>query len=77
MSAPKSYMEAGDLLPVQRLGHGQLPGDGVDDEDAGGRLVGAGPSDAVPQGEVFVSVGPDLRVQKAIPLDESPRERVT
>lgn len=73
----KSYVEAGDLLSVQRLGHGQLPGDGVDDEDARGRLVGAGPGDAVPQREVFVSVGPDLRVQTTIPLEERPRERVT
>lgn len=70
-------MKAGYLLSIQGLGHGQLPGDGVDDEDASRRLVSAGPSDAVPQGEVFISVGPDLRAKKTITLEVRPSELLT
>ena len=54
------YVEVGDVLAVERLGDGQLAGDGVDDEDAGGRLVGAGPRDAVPEQALLVPVRPDL-----------------
>lgn len=54
-------MEVGDMLPVQRFGDGQLAGDGVDDEDPGGRLVGAGTRHAVTQLQAFIPVRADLQ----------------
>lgn len=49
-------MEVGDVLPIQGLVDGQLSGNGVDDEDAGGRLVGAGARHAVSQRAVLIVV---------------------
>lgn len=63
-------MKPGYELAIQRLGHWQLTWDGVDNEDTSWRLVGSRPSYAVPQREVFISIGPDLRVKKTITLNK-------
>lgn len=53
-------MEVGNVFSVQGFHDGQLSRDGVDDEDASGRLVSSGSSHTVPQGAVLVIVRPDL-----------------
>ena len=53
-------MEVGDVLSVQGLVDGELAGDGVDDEDAGGGLVGTRSGHAVAEGAVLVVVRADL-----------------
>ena len=58
------HMEVGDVLPVQGLGDGQLAGDGVDDVDARGGLVGPGARHAVAQEAVLVPVRTDLAAQE-------------
>lgn len=40
-------MEAGDVLAVEWFEHAQFSWDGVDGEDAGGRLVSSGAGHAV------------------------------
>lgn len=72
----KSYMKSGYLLTIQRLGHWQLTWDGVDNEDTSWRLVSSWPSHTVPQWEVFISIGPDLRVKKTITLSERLNELI-
>lgn len=42
-----TYMEVGDVLPIQGLEDRELSGDRVDDEDAVRRLVSAGARHAV------------------------------
>lgn len=49
-------MEIGDVLSVQRLGDRQLARDGVDDEDAGWRLVGPGACHTVTQHPILIPV---------------------
>lgn len=49
-------MEAGNVLPIQRLVDGQLSGNGVDDENASRWLVGTGTRHAVSQGAVLIVV---------------------
>lgn len=72
----KSYMKPGYQLAVQRLGHGQLTWDGVDNEDTSWRLVSSWPSYAVPQRKVFISIGPDLRIKKTITLNTGLNELI-
>lgn len=49
-------MEAGNVLPIQRLVDGQLSGNGIDEEDASRWLVGTGTCHAVSQGAVLIVV---------------------
>lgn len=49
-------MEAGNVLPIQRLVDGQLSGNGVDDENASRWLVCTGTRHTVSQGAVLVVV---------------------
>ena len=55
-----TYVEVGDVLPIQGLVDWQLPRDGVDDEDAGWGLVGSGACHTVSEGAVLVMVRPNL-----------------
>lgn len=74
ISSLKSYMKPGDQFTIQRLGHRQLARDGIDNEDSSGRLVSSWPSYTVPQREVFISIGPDLRIQMTIILNRRENE---
>lgn len=76
ISCLKSYMKPGDQFTIQRLGHRQLARDGVDNEDSSGRLVSSWPSYTVPQREVFISIGPDLRIQTTIILNRRENEPI-
>lgn len=51
-----TYMEAGNVLPIQGLVDGQLSRNGIDDEDASGGLVSSGACHAVSQGAVLIMV---------------------
>lgn len=64
----KTHMEAGNVLPIQRLVDGQLSGNGVDDENASRWLVGTGTRHAVSQGAVLIVVWSDLLERKRLIL---------
>lgn len=51
-----TYVEVADVFAVEGLQHTQLPGDGVDGEDAGGRLVSSGAGHTVAQVHLVIVV---------------------
>lgn len=61
-----TYVEVGDVLPIQGLVDRQFSRDRVNDEDPSGGLVSTWSCDAVSERPVFVMVRPDLWVLRLI-----------